>query len=512
MTGTREAFFSAVQPGSIGLILAAFFLSFAPARFCKAQTDGHRDGVGERPYMGWTTWSQQAHNYPTTDDTQNETNVDANANAMRNSGLAAHGFEYINIDGDWDNGLMCQCGPPITFDKYGRPIANVTRFPHGMKAVADHIHADGLKAGIYWEPGVAPQVYDANTPILGTSYHVQDIVQQPLATEFNGFYQIDFTKPGAQEYYDSIVAKFAEWGYDYLKFDGVRVGVSRSGTYIDDRPDVRAIRLAVDKSGRPMYLNLSSNLNHDYAAWWGKWANGRRIDGDIECYFGCGNANTEWSIVVTRFADLIPWQTDASPRRGWNDLDSLEVGNGTITTYPSNSPEILVSSNPPSKPISRAGQPALVDGLTEVGRKTMLTFWAIAAAPLQLGDDLTILDDYGIEILTNDEVIAVDQSGRSGKVIVEGNTPVWAQSLCDGTYYVALFNLNETNSSASVKWADLGFTGPANLRDLWLHQDMGTHADAFTADLTSHESMLLKVTPIEEHGKRQAEQACEATF
>lgn len=150
--------------------------------------------------MGWTTWSQQQHNYPITDAFQNETNVEANSDAMRNSGLEAHGFSYINIDGDWDNGLMCQCGPPITFDPYGRPMANASRFPHGMKAVADYIHHNEQKAGIYCEPGVPPQVYAANTPILGTSYHVQDIVQQPLATEFNGYYQIDFTKPGAQEY------------------------------------------------------------------------------------------------------------------------------------------------------------------------------------------------------------------------------------------------------------------------------------------------------------------------
>lgn len=166
-----------------------------------------------------------------------------------------------------------------------------------MKAVADYIHHNEQKAGIYCEPGVPPQVYAANTPILGTSYHVQDIGQQPLATEFNGYYQIDFTKPGAQEYENSIVQLFADWGFDYLKFDGVRVGVSRSGVFIDDRPDVRAISLAITQAGRPTYLNLSSNLNHDYAAWWERWSNGRRIDGDIEysTAAGCTSTITEWS-------------------------------------------------------------------------------------------------------------------------------------------------------------------------------------------------------------------------
>ena len=106
-----------------------------------------------------------------------------------------------------------------------------------MAAVAAHIHRNGQLAGIYWEAGVPPQVYAANTPILGTTYTVQQIVAQPLVTEFNGFYMIDFTKPGAQEYENSIVDLFAEWGFDYLKIDGVRTAENRAGTaFIDDRP------------------------------------------------------------------------------------------------------------------------------------------------------------------------------------------------------------------------------------------------------------------------------------
>jgi alpha-galactosidase len=453
-----------------------------------------------RPYMGWTTWTQQSFNYPVGDGFQNETNVDANSDAMLSSGLQAHGFRFINIDGDWDNGLMCQCGPPITFDPYGRPMANATRFPNGMAAVAAHIHGNGQKAGIYWEPGVAPQVYAANTPILGTPYTVQQIVQQPLSTEFNGFYQIDFNKPGAQEYENSIVQEFADWGFDYLKFDGVRVGASRSGALVDDRPDVRAISLAIQQAGRPIYLNLSSNLNHDYAAWWEKWANGRRVDTDIECD-KCGGPYdiTTWARVALRFTDLLPWQTNAGPSLGWNDLDSLEVGNNTVTTYPSNSPEIMHQSNPPLPPTSMAGTPALLDGLTNDQRQSAVTFWAVAGAPLQLGDDMTILDSYGIQLLTNDEVIAVDQSGVPGQVVTEGNTPVWAQSLC-GSSNVALFNLNTTTASVSVKWINLGFTGTAEVRDLWSHDDLGTFTGGYTVSLNPYASTLIRVRALEGNG------------
>ena len=157
-------------------MLGALPLIFAVLGAANAQAQVN--GAGDRPYMGWTTWSQQDHfgtSEATGDAFQNEINIKANSDAMRRFGLTAHGFEYINIDGDWDNGLMCQCGGPTTFDKWGRPIADVARFPHGMAQLAAYIHHNGQKAGIYWESGVAPQVYAANTPILGTN-HVQDIV------------------------------------------------------------------------------------------------------------------------------------------------------------------------------------------------------------------------------------------------------------------------------------------------------------------------------------------------
>jgi alpha-galactosidase len=351
---------------------------------------------------------------------------------------------------------------------------------------------------------VPPGPYAANASILGTPYTVQQIVAQPLITEFNGFYVIDFTKPGAQQYENSIIDLFAQWGYDYLKIDGVRTAENRGGTtFVDDRPDVQAFSLAVLRAGRPMYLNLSSKLNHDYVSWWEQWSNGRRIDGDIECN-GCNGpySVTAWANVAQRFTDLLPWQTDASSVLGWNDLDSLEVGNTSNSTYPSNTPEIAQPSNPPSAPTSLAGTPALTDGLTNDQRQTMVTLWSIAGAPLQLGDDLTILDSFGIQLLTNDEVIGVDQSGVPGHVVTEGNTPVWAQNVCDGSYYVALFNLNATTATVSVNWISLGFQGAADVRDLWAHSDLGIVTNTYTVTLDAYGSSLLRVKPPGHHDGR----------
>jgi len=341
---------------------------------------------------------------------------------------------------------------------------------------------------------------------------VQDIVIQPLATEFNDYYQIDFTKPGAREYIASVVQEFAQWGYDYLKVDGTFVGL-QSGTPaipLDDRPSIQAFSQAIRATGRPMYLNISYEQSHDYASWWETWSNGRRIDGDVECSRRkCPTTLTVWANVVLRFTDLIPWTTNNGVHKGWNDPDSLEVGNGTHSTYPADSPEILVVSDPaPTAAVSITTSPAFVDGLTDDERQTAVTLWSIANAPLQLGDDLTRLDQYGLQLLTNDEVIAVDQSNRPGNVVIEGNTPVWSQALCDGTYTVALFNLNDSSASVGIDWINLGFSGAATVRDLWAHQERGVSDNGITMTLNPHASALLKVRP-QSHGAPQPFHGCE---
>jgi hypothetical protein len=555
------------------LILAQLMLTAVCS--AHAQIEAAQITVAPKPYMGWSTWSLQDKfdSYPGAaggvtgeaagDGFQNEWNIKAQSDAMKKSGLQAAGFEYINIDGDWDNGLLCQCGAgvPITWDTYGRPQNDPVRFPHGMAALAAYIHANGQKAGIYWQGGVPPQVYAANTPILGTSYTVQEITKTPLVTSFNSAYEIDFTKPGAQEYVNSLISLFAGWGYDYLKIDGV--GSSVQNGMPEDLEFVRAVHLAVQKAGRPMYVNLSQGVDHNYAYWWERYSNGRRINGDIECSSSARrpNANcavgsnglpplTDWanavpvtnpatppsSGVVMRFTDFLPWQNETGINRGWIDFDSLEVGNGTNTTYPASNKEYLLPSITPAPGMTTlAGRPSFVDGLTNDERKTAVTLWSIAGSALQLGDDMTNLDAFGISILTNPEVIAVDQSGRHGNVVYVGGispivsatpgngttvntttsglsasngvvtptstvaiggTPVIEQTLCDGSMNVALFNTTSSPETVTVKWVDLGFSGSADVRDLWAREDLGVQENEYSVTLNPHASSLVHVKPV----------------
>jgi alpha-galactosidase len=410
------------------------------------------NGLGAKPYLGWSTYSQQTIVPSST--VMNEQNILAQSDAMRSSGLGAHGFRYINLDAGWSGDS----------DAYGRTLWNTTAFPHFLDMI-QHIHANGQKIGIYLLPGIGTSTVSANLPIFGTAYHAQDIVAMPL-TIGNGFgygYKIDFTKPGAQEYINSIVNLYASWGIDVIKMDSVTPGSYNDNLNIDNIPDVQAMSKAIAQSCRPIWLTLSWALDEDYVSDWQQNSNARRIEGDVECEGDCPNL-TEWQRVLLRFYDLIGWQSTSGPKLGWNDLDSLEVGNGTT------------------------------DGITDTEQQTAMTLWAMANAPLSLGGDLTKLTSYGKKLLTNDDVLAVDQSGHPAKQVTGGFTPVWVSNLGNGSYYVAIFNLNALPTRVTVDWKDLGFLGTSRMKDLWNHAELGPSFGSFSAVLPGHAARLLKVT------------------
>ncbi len=412
------------------------------------------NGVGDRPYLGWSTFSQQTLN----GSFLTQANISAQSDAMLASGLEAHGFRYINIDSGWMG----------SFDANGRPIPNTTTFPD-IKALVDHIHANGQKAGIYWIPGVESPAVTANYPILGTAYHIQDILTVPYTTgnSFGSFfYKIDFTKPGAQAYMNSVVDLFASWGIDFIKLDAVTPGSYVDDLSIDNRRDVEAWSKAIAQCGRPIWLTISWALDQDYLSVWQQYANARRIEGDVECEGNCETI-TDWAMASYRFYDLVAWQNASGISQGWNDLDSLEVGNSATDS-----------------------------GLSYEEQKSVATLWAVANAPLTLGADLTALTDSGKKLLTNDEVIAVDQSGHPAKQAVGGDRPVWVSDLGNGTYYVALFNLNAFASQVTVPWSRLGFARAAKVRDLWNHAELGSYGSEFRAPIRGHGAILLRVSGV----------------
>ncbi|WP_262056686.1 glycosyl hydrolase family 28 protein [Streptomyces sp. STR69] len=415
------------------------------------------NGQSLRPAMGWSSWSYVRR-------TPTEAKIKAQADALVASGLDNHGFVYVNLDDFWQK---CDTNG-FTVDSYGRWAVDPAKFPSGIKALADYIHSKGLKFGFYVTPGIAKNAVTANTPIEGTPYHAKDIADT-TRTEKNynckNMYYIDYGKPGAQEFVNSWAKQFASWGVDYLKIDGVGSA---------DIPDVQAWDKALRATGRPINFALSNNLPIADAATWRQYANSWRTQGDVECYCGPG-ANgsgyplTDWSHVSARFNTAASWQPYAGPG-GWNDLDSLEVGNGDQV------------------------------GLTADQRRSHFTLWAMAGSPLLLGTDLTHLDTVDKAMLTNDRLIGVDQDGVAAKRVVNsGVKQVWSKHESSGAYVVALFNTGTSGSATvSVNWSQVGFTGSGDVTDLWSGSHKGTIADSYSATLRPGETRLIRVNPVDD--------------
>jgi len=345
-------------------------------------------------------------------------------------------------------------------DDYGLLIPDEKRFPGGMKPTFDHIRANGQKPGIYLNPGVPKAAVDQNKPIRGTSCRARDIAAQPLTdgNVFRNTYKIDYSHPCAQAFIESQADQISGWGARFLKMDAVSPGSSDTSG-IDNRPDIEAWSKAL--RGRDIWLTLSWAVDVRYAQDWKRWAQGWRIDTDVECY--CETLVTWTNSVDDRFTDVLPWIQHAGPG-GWMDLDSVNVGNGAM------------------------------DGLTDAERQTYMTFWAIEASPIYVGDDMTKLDDYGIQLLTNREVLAIQQRGNPARpVSTATQQQVWYAKHRGGSYTVALFNLGDAPADVTVNWDDLGIRGSAH--DVWAGKDLGRVSGSYTAKLDRHGSALLTVRP-----------------
>ena len=413
------------------------------------------DDLGARPYMGWSSYSMQVYagngsTWITADQ------IIAQSDAMHEK-LQSAGYEYINIDAAWNDGV----------DEYGRPTPSAKLYPDGLQAVIDHIHGNGQKVGLYAIPGISPQVYEADLPIYGApDCSTGDIVKQPIQqADYWGIgYRIDFSNPCAQKYVDSIADMFGEWGIDFLKFDSVTPGSGIGDLSLDARDDVAAWSQALERNG--IWFELSWALDIRYADYWAQYAQGWRVEWDVECY--CEKtALTTWDNIARLFPRAADWWRYAGPDRGWNDFDSLNVGNGKM------------------------------DGLTRDERRTAATLWAVAAAPMYVGNDMTQLDDYGIELLTNPEVIAVNQAGRPAHPVSTASPQqTWFAANPDGSVTVAVFNLGRTDADLTVSLADIGLTGSAKVRDLWAQKNSGTAEGSFVAsDVPIHGTRLFTFTP-----------------
>jgi alpha-galactosidase len=410
--------------------------------------------------MGWNSWDSFA-------TTIREQDVRAVAQIMA-AQLLPHGYDILTIDAQWNEpgaaGFAYRKDAPLTMDEWGRLIPAANRFPSaenraGFKPLADHVHGLGLKFGIHVMRGVPRRAAQQNTPILGTKHRAGDIADRVNVCEWNAdMYGIDMAKPGAQEYYDSIFKLYASWGVDFVKADDM------SRPYFRNAPEIHAVRRAIDRCGRPMVLSLSPGETPlAAAADAAQNANLWRISDDFW---------DTWPLLLGQFERLNNWSAHGGAGH-WPDADMLPLG------------------------------------MLELGRRktrftadeqvTLMTLWAIARSPLIMGGDLRKLDDVTLSLLTNDEVLAVNQAGREQREVFRANgLAAWCAKPARGPdVYVALFNLRDAPVGAAavpIRLADLGITGTARVRDLWRRSDLNIVRDTFAPQIPCHGAGLYRLT------------------
>jgi alpha-galactosidase len=392
------------------------------------------DKIALTPPMGWNSWNCFASNV-------SQEKVQAAADAMVTSGLIDHGWTYVNVDDCWE----VRANSPA--DQRRAPDGHILtnkKFPD-MKAMADYIHAKGLRAGLYSSPG--PATCGGYT--ASYQHEVDDAHQ------------------------------YAAWGFDYLKYDWCSYGTiakqlkpgfdqgGQLGVYEHPYAVMRDALLAQDRD------ILYSFCQYGMGDVW-KW--GEQFGGN--CWRTTGDINDSWGSM----AGIGFKQSDHAPYAGpghWNDPDMLVVGK--------------VGWGPKLHPTK----------LTPNEQYTHITLWSLLSAPLLIGCDMTQMDPFTFGLLSNDEVIAVNQDplGKQATMVWKspdagGAVEAWARPLSDGSTAVGIFNRGAVAAAATVKWSDLHLGGSFTARDLWRQQPVAADADGLPSQsIARHGCVMLKLTP-----------------
>lgn len=422
---------------------------------------------------GWTSWDLSAVTGSSVygREWMNAERILEQSAALAASGMQEQGFLYINVDSFW------AADPTQMVDEWGRWIPNATRFPSGIRAVADAVHARGQKFGIYLNPGVAVAAVKQATPVEGTNCSAVDVAAHPYVggNVFWDTYKINYSSSCATAYIQSFANLLAlDWTVDFLKLDAVSPGSdNNNASQYDSREDVAAWSAALEATGRDVWLTISWAIDPTFAVDFTPHANAWRTSDDVDCY--C-NTLVEWSSILRLFSQVRPWvnYTGWGAALGLPDPDSLNVGQGEL------------------------------DGLTIDEKISYATLWAIVCAPRYTGNDLTVLDSYGKMLLAgNSDVLAINAAlvpARPTLASSNSSGPqVWVTDYANGTYVVALFNLGDSPAPVTATFSDFIAPGATsfNLSDVWFGWQFGVWEHEFTTGtLAAHGVQLVRMVAV----------------
>ncbi|MHB8093498.1 MAG: glycoside hydrolase family 27 protein [Candidatus Aminicenantales bacterium] len=416
------------------------------------------------PPMGWNSWDCYG-------PTVREDEVKANADTMAER-LRPFGWKYIVVDIRWyvENdkaGGYNQTDPRYVLDPYGRFQPAVNRFPSaaggkGFKPLADYVHGKELKFGIHIMRGVPVEAVRRKAPILGSSATAADIAgTEGQCRWLKDMYTIDADREGAQRYYDSLFELYASWGVDYVKVDDL------SSPY--HQAEIEMIRKAIDACGRPIVLSASPGAT--------PLENAGHIKTHANCWRISDDFWDRWEDVKAMFGLCRDWAPHGGPGH-WPDADMLPLGRIGIRA---------------ERGTDRRTR------LTPDEQITLMSLWAVFRSPLMFGGDLPSSDDFTISLLTNPEVLAVNQSGSGSREMFNRDGHIaWMSDVPDSRdRYVALFNTRDSREAepVSISFSEMGLESPCRVRDLWKGKDLGVFKDGFASEVNPHGAVLYRISP-----------------
>lgn len=418
-------------PGEYTLALTA---SNAKGRAARKMTLVIGDKLALTPPMGWNSWNAFAGSV-------SAEKIRSAVDAMVRLGLDEHGYAYVNIDDFWQkNPKNAESDPTLAGSERNADgtISPNGRFPD-MKALADYIHSRGLKAGLYSSPGP----YTCGGCTGSWRHELQD------------------------------ATSYAQWGYDYLKYDWCSYGQVATGEGHDkfQRPYMLMGRF-LRMQQRDIVFSLCQ-YGWDDVPSWGAFSGG-------QCWRTTGDIFDTWQSVYGGIrAQAAHWRHSAPG--AWNDADMLVLGRN-----------VWAGGDAPGD--------AAESRLTPNEQYTHMSMWCMFASPLMIGCDLDAIDEFTLSLLTNDEVLAIDQDelGAAAALVLDdaqAATEIWARPLADGAIAFALLNADDGEKTLEIPFRKLGMRGVWAVRDLWRQKDEGVFEECYRASVPGHATHLVKLSP-----------------
>ncbi|WP_121660826.1 glycoside hydrolase family 27 protein [Metabacillus litoralis] len=415
------------------------------------------------PPMGWNSWDCYGA-------TVREDEVKGNADYMAKH-LLQYGWEYVVVDIQWSEpgAVSSAYRPfvPLEMDEYSRLVPAINRFPsaengNGFKPLADYIHNLGLKFGIHIMRGIPRQAVHQNTKILGSDKTAREIAKPNSICPWNtDMYGVDETKEGAQEYYDSLFKLYAEWEVDFVKVDDI----ADSKLYGAQTEEIKMIRKAIDRCGRPMVLSLSPGpAPLEHASLLEENANMWRMTDDFWDL---------WELLYNMFDRCYKWSKNCG-QGFWPDADMLPLGHIGIRSVDGGASDRFTR-------------------FTKDEQITMMTLWSIFRSPLMFGGELRDNDDWTLSLLTNEEVLNMHRTSHSARQVYRKHDKVVWAAEGDHEIYVALFNISDRKQTVSISLDELHVSEEVQPRDLWNKRQLASVNSEICYDLAPHASILLKI-------------------